>query len=36
MSVKKIVTIGTLAAATIAGLVYFRGDINRYVKMKRM
>ena len=36
MSVKKIVTIGTLAAATIAGLMYFRGDINRYVKMKRM
>jgi hypothetical protein len=23
-------------AATVLGLVYFRGDIQRYIKMKRM
>jgi hypothetical protein len=31
----KIVKWGTLAA-TIYSLFYFRGDIQRYVKMKRM
>ena len=36
MSVKKVIALSTLAVATVAGLVYFRGDINRYVKMKRM
>jgi len=35
MSKKTILGLSTLAA-TIAGLVYFRGDINRYIKMKRM
>jgi hypothetical protein len=35
MSVGKIVKWGTIAA-TIYSLVYFRGDIQRYVKMKRM
>jgi hypothetical protein len=35
MSVKRIVAIGSLAA-TVLGLVYFRGDLNRYIKMKRM
>ena len=35
MSVRKIVKWGSLAA-TIYSLYYFRGDIQRYVKMKRM
>ncbi len=35
MSLGKIVKWGTLSA-TIGVLVYFRGDIQRYVKMKRM
>lgn len=35
MSMKRAIAIGTLAA-TVLGLMYFRGDINRYVKMKRM
>jgi hypothetical protein len=32
---RKILKWGTLAA-TIFAMVYFRGDIQRYVKMKRM
>ncbi len=35
MSVGKIVKWGSLAAA-ISGLYYFRGDVRRYIKMKRM
>jgi hypothetical protein len=35
MSAGKLLKWSTLAA-TIASLVYFRGDIQRYVKMKRM
>lgn len=35
MSTKKIIGWGTLAA-TVWSLIYFRGDIQRYVKMKRM
>lgn len=35
MSTKSLVAWGALAA-TVFSLVYFRGDINRYVKMKRM
>jgi len=35
MSGKKIFALGSLAA-TVLSLVYFRGDIQRYVKMKRM
>jgi hypothetical protein len=35
MSLGKVLKWGTLAS-TIFTLVYFRGDINRYVKMKRM
>jgi len=35
MSTKNLVALSALAA-TVFGLVYFRGDINRYVKMKRM
>ena len=31
----KIVKLGTLAAA-VYGLYYFRGDLQRYVKMKMM
>jgi hypothetical protein len=36
MSRSKVLTWSSLAAATILGLVWFRGDINRYIKMKRM
>ena len=35
MSVGKVVKWGSLAA-TIYGLMYFRGDMQRYVKMKMM
>lgn len=35
MSVGKIVKWGTVAA-TIYGIIYFRGDLQRYIKMKRM
>jgi hypothetical protein len=35
MSVGKLVKWGTFAAS-IYMLVYFRGDLKRYVKMKRM
>jgi hypothetical protein len=35
MSRKKLATWVTLAA-TVSGLFYFRGDIQRYVKMKMM
>ena len=35
MSVAKAVKWGSLAA-TVYSLYYFRGDIQRYVKMKRM
>lgn len=35
MSVGKVVKWGSLAA-TIYGLMYFRGDLQRYVKMKMM
>ncbi len=35
MSVAKLMRWGTLMA-TIGGLVYFRGDRKRYVRMKRM
>jgi len=35
MSVGKVVKWGSLAA-TIYGVYFFRGDIKRYVKMKRM
>jgi hypothetical protein len=35
MSAGKIMMWGTIGA-TIGMLVYFRGDIQRYVKMKRM
>jgi hypothetical protein len=35
MSVGTVVKWGTIAA-TLASLYYFRGDIQRYVKMKRM
>ncbi len=35
MSVKNAVKWGTMAA-TICSLYFFRGDIQRYVKMKRM
>jgi hypothetical protein len=35
MSVAKIVKWGTVAAA-VYSLVFFRGDIERYVNMKRM
>lgn len=35
MSVGKIVKWGALAA-TLSSLYYFRGDLKRYVKMKRM
>lgn len=35
MSVGRIVKWGTLAA-TISGLMYFRGDLRRYIKMKMM
>lgn len=31
----KIFTWGSIAA-TVWGLIYFRGDIQRYLKMKRM
>ncbi len=38
MSVTKTVKWGSLAAtaATVYSLYYFRGDIKRYIKMKRM
>jgi len=32
---RKVLGWGSLAAM-LAGLIYFRGDIQRYVKMKRM
>lgn len=35
MSVGKVVKWGSIAA-TICSLVYFRGDVRRYVKMKMM
>lgn len=35
MSVGKMVTWGSIGAS-ICMLVYFRGDLQRYVKMKRM
>jgi hypothetical protein len=35
MSIGKLVKWGSIAA-TVFGLVYFRGDLQRYVKMKRM
>jgi hypothetical protein len=35
MSLGKIVKWGTIGA-TVGMLVYFRGDIQRYIKMKRM
>ena len=35
MSVAKIVKWGTFAA-TVCSVYYFRGDLKRYVKMKRM
>jgi hypothetical protein len=35
MSAGKLLRWGTLAS-TILTLVYFRGDMSRYVKMKRM
>jgi hypothetical protein len=35
MSRKQMMTLVTLAA-TVSGLLYFRGDIQRYVKMKMM
>ncbi len=35
MSVAKVVKWGSLAA-TFCSVFYFRGDIKRYVKMKRM
>ena len=35
MSVAKVVKWGSLAA-TIYSVYYFRGDLKRYVKMKRM
>jgi hypothetical protein len=35
MSVRKIVKWGTIAT-TLASLVYFRGDLQRYIKMKMM
>jgi hypothetical protein len=35
MSVKKVVKWGSLAA-TMYSLYYFRGDLQRYVKMKMM
>jgi hypothetical protein len=35
MSVAKIIGLSAVAAA-ICGLIYFRGDVQRYAKMKRM
>jgi hypothetical protein len=35
MSTGKLVKWGSIAA-TLSMLIYFRGDIQRYVKMKRM
>lgn len=35
MSATKLLMWGSIAAA-IYGLVYFRGDLQRYIKMKRM
>jgi hypothetical protein len=35
MSKGKLLLLGTLAA-TVWGLIYFRGDIQRYTKMKMM
>ena len=35
MSIGTIVKWGSLAAA-ISGVFYFRGDLQRYIKMKRM
>jgi len=35
MSVAKVVKWGTIAA-TVYSVYFFRGDIQRYVKMKRM
>jgi hypothetical protein len=35
MSVAKVVKWGTIAA-TVYSMYFFRGDIQRYVKMKRM
>jgi hypothetical protein len=35
MSVGKLLKWGTIAA-TVSGLVYFRGDLQRYIKMKMM
>lgn len=35
MSVRKVVKWGSLAAAFYS-LYYFRGDLNRYIKMKMM
>jgi hypothetical protein len=36
MSTGKLVTLGTVAAAAVWALVWFRGDLHRYVKMKMM
>jgi hypothetical protein len=35
MSVGKLVKWGSIAAA-VSGLLYFRGDLKRYIKMKMM